>query len=204
MPKKKARTRATRGKKKPRVRRAPKPLRILDARPVGGRPSPYVSEYAHIASVMCSTGATDLELAQAFGVTTRTITTWKARHPEFLLAIGEAKKLPNDRVERALYHRAIGYSHEATKIVTNGSQIVAVNYIEHVPPETQAARLWLLNRDPTSWRDKQEVAVERVERHEQDMTDDELVARLNELRDMRRKILEGELVLPALPVPAKT
>jgi hypothetical protein len=30
-------------------------------------------------------------------------------------------------------------------------------YTEHYPPETQAASLWLRNRQPAKWRDRQEV-----------------------------------------------
>ena len=30
-------------------------------------------------------------------------------------------------------------------------------YTEHYPPDTQAASLWLRNRQPAKWRDRQEV-----------------------------------------------
>jgi len=32
--------------------------------------------------------------------------------------------------------------------------------VEHVPPDVSAIRLWLMNRRPEHWRDKQEVKID--------------------------------------------
>ena len=64
---------------------------------------------------------------------------------------------PADRVERSLYHRAIGFSYNAVKIFmpAGAKQPVYAPYREHVPPDTAAASLWLRNRRKDEWRDKQ-------------------------------------------------
>ena len=36
---------------------------------------------------------------------------------------------------------------------------VYAEYIEHYPPDTQAASLWLRNRHPDKWKDRTEQAV---------------------------------------------
>ena len=52
-----------------------------------------------------------------------------------------------------LYARAIGYSHDAVKIFNNKGEIVREEYVEHYPPDVQAAIFWLRNRRP-EWRDR--------------------------------------------------
>jgi hypothetical protein len=60
----------------------------------------------------------------------------------------------DNRVERSLYNRAVGYSFQAEKIFCNKDGIVThVPYIEHVPPDVTVQIFWLKNRDPAHWRD---------------------------------------------------
>ena len=67
------------------------------------------------------------------------------------------KEVADDRVERSLYQRSMGYSYEAVKIFmpAGAKQPVYAPYREHVPPDTAAASLWLRNRRKDEWRDKQ-------------------------------------------------
>ena len=46
-----------------------------------------------------------------------------------------------------LYHRGLGYQHEAVKIFmpAGAAALVYAPYTEHYPPDTQAASLWLRN-----------------------------------------------------------
>jgi hypothetical protein len=60
----------------------------------------------------------------------------------------------DDRVERSLYQRAVGYSYNAVKIMQNNGEPVYAEYVEHVPPDPGAAKLWLINRRPEDWREK--------------------------------------------------
>jgi hypothetical protein len=65
------------------------------------------------------------------------------------------KKEVDERVERSLYQRAVGYSYETVKVfLPYGSKgPVYAPYVEHVPPDTTAAIYWLKNRNPAQWRD---------------------------------------------------
>lgn len=119
-----------------------------------GRPPKYKDEYAEQARKLCLLGATDAELADFFGVTENTIPNWKKAHPEFLGAINEGKAVADANVAERLYERALGYEHAEEKIFQHNGVPVRVDTIKHYPPDTQAASLWLRNRQPDKWRDK--------------------------------------------------
>jgi hypothetical protein len=124
---------------------------------MAGRPSRYKAEYAEQAYKFCLLGATDVRLGEFFGVSEKTINTWKEAHPEFLQSIKSGKELADAEIAHSLYHRAKGYSHQAVKIFNNQGEIIVEPYTEHYPPDTGAAMAWLKNRQPKNWRDKQEI-----------------------------------------------
>ena len=84
----------------------------------GGRPTEYRPEYNEQARKLCLLGATDAQLADFFGVSETTINNWKLAHPEFLESLKAGKEKADALVAHALYHRAIGYKHDAVKILT--------------------------------------------------------------------------------------
>jgi|SRR5665213_580579 len=120
-----------------------------------GRPSPYHPDFCQKAANLCIAGATDFEVAEALGVCVRTIYRWKAEHPDFCQALKVGKELADERVESSLYHRSVGYSYPAVKIMQNDGAPVIVPYIEHAPPDIGAITLWLTNRRGDKWRAKQ-------------------------------------------------
>lgn len=124
-----------------------------------GRPSKFQPEMVEQARKLCLLGATDKEIADFFKVMVSTISLWKVQHPEFSDALKLGKEAADNRVERSLYQRALGYSHEAVKIFADpktGSEHV-VPFTEHYPPDTVAAIFWLKNRRPDEWRDRREL-----------------------------------------------
>jgi hypothetical protein len=147
-----------------------------------GRPSSYREEYAEQARKLCLLlGATDKELADFFEVEEKTINNWKAAHPKFREALLEGKTKADARVARRLYDRAMGWEHEAVKIFRveepergpdgeilldrDGRPIMVskglyLPYTERFPPDVGAQRLWLTNRQPRRWRNRQDVSVE--------------------------------------------
>jgi hypothetical protein len=80
---------------------------------------------------------------------------WAATHAEFRAALKVGKETADQRVERSLYQRAVGYHYDAVKIFmpAGAKKPVYAHYVEHIPPDTTAAIFWLKNRDPAHWRD---------------------------------------------------
>jgi hypothetical protein len=128
---------------------APTPAKI-------GRPPSYKPEFAIQAQKLCKLGATDEEAAEFFGVSVRTLYRWKAEHEAFCQALKVGKAEADDRVERSLYARAVGFERDAVKIFmpANAVQPVVVPFKEHVAPDTTACIFWLKNRRKTEWRDR--------------------------------------------------
>lgn len=127
-----------------------------DETPKVGRPSAYKPEYVKQAQALCKLGATDAELADFFGVSVRTIYAWQSKYNEFLQALKAGKDEADDRVERSLYQRAIGYEYDAVKIFNASGDPLVVPYREKCPPDTTAAIFWLKNRRKDKWRDVQQ------------------------------------------------
>ena len=124
----------------------------------GGRPSKYKAAYAEQARKLCELGATDVDIADFFGVSDRTVYRWQNQYDEFCQALKAGKAPADDRVERSLYHKAVGYSFDAVKIFMPAGKEdpIYAPYREHVAPDTTAAIFWLKNRRPDEWRDKTE------------------------------------------------
>lgn len=124
-----------------------------------GRPPDYKPEYAEQAAKLCSLGATDQEIADFFEIDVRTVYRWKHDHDEFCQAIKSAKEAADERVERSLYQRAIGYEQKEVKIfMPSGAEApVYAPFTAKVAPDTTAAIFWLKNRRAGEWRDKSEV-----------------------------------------------
>jgi len=121
-----------------------------------GRPTDYRTEYAEQARKLCRLGATDAELADFFEVSVKTIYNWRNTQEEFLQALHAGKDAADNRVERSLYQRAVGYEFDAVKIFmpAGADNPVYAPYREHVPPEFGSMKLWLCNRRGEEWRDK--------------------------------------------------
>ena len=139
-----------------------------------GRPSKANDAVLKEALRLAAEGKTDKEIAKALGVTCTTVQNWKKKHPDFFESLKKTKKLADQKVVAALYERACGYSHPSEKIFLNKEgDIVRAPYTEHYPPDTAACFIWLKNRDPENWRDKQQVE------HEFGPVATKLIERLN-------------------------
>lgn len=127
----------------------------------GGRPTKYRPEFAEQVRPLCEHGFTDQELADFFKVNRATLYRWKAAHPEFRDAIRSAGDVADERVERTLYQRAIGYEIDTVKVFmpAGASAPVYAQLREHVHPDTASMIFWLKNRRKDRWRDKTEQEV---------------------------------------------
>ena len=125
-------------------------LNITDKSNVG-RPSEFRDEFVEQADKLCRLGATDADLANFFNVSTVTIWRWAVKFSKFCNALKAGKEACDERVVRSLYHRAVGYTHEAVKIFQVSGEPLIVPYKEHVAPDTTAAIFWLKNRRSEDW-----------------------------------------------------
>jgi hypothetical protein len=119
----------------------------------GGRKSVYTPKLAAVAHRCCERGMTDIEVADILGIGLATLYRWKLDHPAFARVFKLGKAAADDRVERSLYSRAIGYDYIAEKATMTRHGQKTMRYRQHIPPDTAAAVWYLKNRRPDRWRD---------------------------------------------------
>ena len=125
---------------------------------MNGRPTDYRPEYVGQAEKLAQLGATDMQMADFFGVSEQTLNAWKNRYPNFLASLKLGKDQADERVVNSLYRKAVGYEFDSVKIFcTKDGGVTKVPFREIVPPDTTACIFWLKNRRKEEWRDKQEV-----------------------------------------------
>src|SRR5690348_13804678 len=112
-------------KKRPTRRAAP--AKKKPGKHAGGRPSKFRPECIEQVRKLCAQfGATNEEIADFLGVTRRTLTNWMAEHPALAKAMKIGKAVTDERVVQSLYHRAVGYTHEAEKIFCHDGMVTRV------------------------------------------------------------------------------
>lgn len=135
----------------------------------GGRPTSYKPEYAEQVKKLCLLGATDKDIADFFDVAEATVNNWKLQHVEFLESIKEGKKIADIEIALSLYDGA------KDRIVTEKKAIKlkevfwkdgkrcekeTVQYVDEerlIPGDFRSQSLWLRNRSPKNWKERQEV-----------------------------------------------
>ena len=109
-------------------------------------------EFVDQVRKLCQLGATDVEVARFFQVDPSTIYLWRIQHPEFSESMKIGKALPDDRVERSLYQRAIGYNLKIKKTISRTEDGSVTEQEVHLPGDVTAQIKWLTNRRPKQWR----------------------------------------------------
>jgi transposase-like protein len=134
--------------------RAKKKVNVLVPRHGGGRPTAYdPGRHPQLAAMLASHGATVAEFADAVGVTDRTIRNWFAAYPEFAKAFKVNAASFDERVERALVERALGFEVDTEEIRVVNGEIVRVPVHKHFPPDVTACIFWLKNRMPHKYKE---------------------------------------------------
>src|SRR6516165_12329800 len=83
----------------------------------GGRKTVYSPRMALVARKCCERGMTDIEVADMLGIGLATLYRWKLENPAFSRVFKLGKAEADNRVERSLYSRAVGYDYLAEKPV---------------------------------------------------------------------------------------
>lgn len=125
----------------------------------GGRPTKYKKEFNEQAVKLCRKGWIDTELADFFGVDVSTLNRWKEAHPQFRESLKSGKRHSDDKVEDALYNRALGYEYKETREEVSADGEKTTVTTKQLAGDTTAQIFWLKNRQPERWRDKTETKV---------------------------------------------
>lgn len=119
---------------------------------------------------MLAEGKTMQEIANELQVHRRTIYEWLSQNEQYWDQINETRAIIDRQVETSLYRKAMGYTYEEEKVTTNnGAFTDKIKVVKHVPPDVEACKWWLKNRQPEKWRDKREMSFDPNE-----MADDQL------------------------------
>lgn len=116
--------------------------------------SAYNDDHPRQAEMLGRLGAAEAEIAAFFRIDGATLEVWRAAHPAFAEALARGADAADALVERRLFQRATGYSHDAVKILQRAGEAVVVPYVEHHPPDMRAILFWLTNRRPERWRER--------------------------------------------------
>jgi len=151
-----------------------------------GRPTKYLRQrHPQRAYELAVKGLTSAEIAGELDVALSTLKAWQEEHSEFSAAIKAGKDAADERVEKALYKRALGYSvkerkdvyarpepdtSEQPSLLEEPEQEMEMGLSDlarpelvrseitskQVVPDVSAQIFWLKNRQPENWRDKQQ------------------------------------------------
>lgn len=121
-------------------------------------------------------GFTDKEVSDFYGVKEVTLNNWKKEHPEFFKSLKDWKIEADEKVEKSLYQRAIGYEFDEITyeksntgglgIKISGGEVQDVKHVDtyktkivtkQLAPDVTACIFWLKNRQSAQWREKHEV-----------------------------------------------
>jgi transposase-like protein len=124
--------------------------------PAAGKSAPANAKWSatHIKRVekLALLGCTDAQIAAAFDIALTTLKNWRRQYPAFAEAMRRGKLEADAEVAVSLRQRALGYSHPDSVITTHLGKVTITRVKKHYPPDTQAAAIWLYNRQPAMWR----------------------------------------------------
>lgn len=152
---------------------------------MAGQPTKLTKKMKGQIKVLALKGFTDVEMAEAVGVTERTINNWKKQQPEFFQSLKGWKDQADKKVERALYERACGYKHPETKAQFVDGVWETFDMVKHYPPDSTSMIFWLKNRKK-EWSDQQDIKIT----DESSITSEETLRRLAFM--LRKNTEEGK------------
>lgn len=117
---------------------------------------------------LAAMGATNEEIADAMGVSKRTIIRWAKEHESFGKALAEGKGVSDAKVIRSLYQMATGYEYTEEKRIVeydtdgNVKPVRVEKTVKHVQPSVAAQCFWLKNRQRDRWQDRPELVMNQT------------------------------------------
>lgn len=142
-----------------------------------GRPSyasgaVFLPDHLDQVRAVAMRGLTDDEMAGVFGISSDLLASWRAFYPEFNKAIEEGRTVADRNVVAALYTAATGLDGQGQRVRLRKQKTVrvgdkdfheyeVVELEEDLPPDVQAQRYWLDNRQPAHWGTKLQIGGDR-------------------------------------------
>lgn len=133
----------------------------------------YTEEMSERCYRLALLGLTDALIANVIGISQWLLDKWKVDHPAFLENLTKGKRDADANVAEALYHKAIGYSHDDVHIMANrvneykdGELVrsyvkpLMIPIVKHYPPDSKAGSFFLKNRTrdmENPWSDRFEL-----------------------------------------------
>ena len=112
-------------------------------------------------------GYTYRDIADKIGITVRTLSLWREKHPEIDEALRKGREIIDYKVENALLKAALGYKAKETRIVIEtdrrrGNVVTTTRetLTRDVAPNVTACQVWLYNRLPDRWKRNRDKANE--------------------------------------------
>jgi len=125
-----------------------------------GRKTTYDPSYDQIAYEMCVLGHTDEHLGFTFNVTKYAIREWKKKYPSFSASVRRGRLETSLEVAGALKRAATGYTARKPMTVSQGGGLgQKIVYVEvDVPPNPNAAKMYLQTHEKAVWGSEKEIA----------------------------------------------
>jgi transcriptional regulator with XRE-family HTH domain len=102
-----------------------------------------------VAEKLYALGATQSDVAEAFGVSLKEISDWEREHVEFYGAGERGRSLATCEVETALHKRATGYVESGERLMKVHGELVIATHRRQLPPNVAAIR-FLLTKEKTA------------------------------------------------------
>lgn len=129
-----------------------------DTEKKAGRPTKYnEKKHLQLGKLCAKACMTDKEICEELDIAESTLYLWKNKYKGFSEALQIEKDKVDERVEKSLYSLAVGYEEDDIKIFQFQGVDVQVPFVKKYKPDLGAITLWLKNRQPDKWRDKQEI-----------------------------------------------
>jgi hypothetical protein len=135
-----------------------------------GCPTKYKPEYNDQAYKLCLLGATDKDLADFFEVVEDTINEWKKKHAQLSVSVKEGKLIADMEVAHSMFKntmdrevtemkaikvKEVSYNKAGKRVEKETVKLVPETRV--IPADFRNQSLWLRNRKPSAWKDKQEI-----------------------------------------------
>lgn len=110
-------------------------------------------------------GYTYQDVANAIGITTKTLKNWRDTYPEIAKALKSGREIIDYKVENALLKSALGYHTKEVKVTTTirfGKTVETIKEVtdKEQAPNVSAIQCWLYNRLPNKWKKNRDQLIE--------------------------------------------